>query len=143
MVGAVERDDAGPARLEQRGAERDLDRVLAGDAELRGPGQRRAEARRHLRVGEVAERVHDLLLAPRREDPRVAMTERRDAEAARQVEQLAPVGERDPAALGLAQITEPAEHSGRRVARAIVPAIAGFSCRRRSEYSYHCSPYGT
>ena len=29
------------------------------------------------------------------------------------------------------------------VARAIVPAIAGFSCRRRSEYAYHCSPNGT
>ena len=29
------------------------------------------------------------------------------------------------------------------VARAIVPAMAGFSCKRLSEYWYHCSPNGT
>ena len=29
------------------------------------------------------------------------------------------------------------------VALAITPAIRGFSCSRRSEYSYHCCPYGT
>ena len=40
VVRAVEGDDAGPAGGEQRGAQRDLDRVLARDAELRGPRQR-------------------------------------------------------------------------------------------------------
>ena len=91
VVRAVEGDDARPPGREVRGAQRDLDRVLAGDAELRRPRQRGAEPHRHLRVGEVAERVHDLLRAPRLEDARVAVAERRDAEAAGEVEQLAPV----------------------------------------------------
>ena len=134
VVGAVERDDARPPGREQRRPERDLDRVLAGDAELRRPRQRLAQAHRHLRVGEVAERVHDLLLAPRLEDARVAVAERRDAEAAGQVEQLAPVGERDAAALGpRPDHFAPSRRTRPTVALAIVPAIAGFSCRRRSE----------
>ena len=143
VVGAVERDDARPAGREQRRAQRDLDRVLAGDAELRRPRQRLAQPHGHLRVGEVAERVHDLLLAPRLEDARVAVTERRDAEAAGQVEQLAPVGERDAAALGARPDHSRRPRTRPTVAFAIVPAIAGFSCSRRSEYSYHCSPNGT
>ena len=133
VIGAVERDDARPARREQRRPERDLDRVLARHAELRGPRQRLAQAHSHLGVGQIPEGVHDLLLAPRLEDARVAVAERRDPEPSRQVEQLAPVGERDAAALGarpdhrLSRRTRPA------VAFAIVPAIAGFSCSRRSE----------
>ena len=113
---------------------RDLDRVLTRHAELRGPRQRLAQAHCHLGVGEVAERVHDLLLAPRLEDARVAVPERRHAEAAREVEQLAPVGERDAAALGpRPDHREPSRSTRPAVARAIVPAIAGFSCSRRTE----------
>ena len=134
MVSAFERDDARLPGGEQRGAERDLDRVLPADAELRRPRQRLAQAHRHLGVGEIAERVHDLLLAPGLEDARIAVTERRDAEAAGEIEELAPVGERDAAALG----PRPDHRGPRRrtrpaVALAIVPAIAGFSCSRRSE----------
>ena len=43
MVGAFEGEDARLAGRDQRGAKRDLDRVLAGDAELGGPGQAPAE----------------------------------------------------------------------------------------------------
>ena len=50
MVGALEGEDARLARREQRGAERDLDRVLAGNAQLRRPGQPPAELDGHLRV---------------------------------------------------------------------------------------------
>jgi hypothetical protein len=78
--------------------------------------------------------VHDLLLAPRLEDARVAVPERSHAEAAREVEQLAPVGERHAAALGARpDHREPRCSTRPAVALAIVPAIAGFSCSRRSE----------
>ena len=78
--------------------------------------------------------MHDLLLAPGLEDARVAVTERRDAEAAGEVEQLAPVRERDPAALGpRPDHRAPSRRTRPAVAFAIVPAIAGFSCSRRSE----------
>ena len=122
------------AGREMRRPERDLDRILAGDPELRRPGQRLAQPHRHLGVGEVAERVHDRLRLPCLEDAGVPVAERRDPEAAAQVEQLSPVGERDPAALRPGP-----DHgrSGRRtrpaVARATVPAMAGFSWSRRSE----------
>src|SRR6266508_5509483 len=43
VVRAVERDDARLAGRKQRRAQRDLDRVLTGDAELGGPRQRVAE----------------------------------------------------------------------------------------------------
>ena len=45
--------------------------------------------------------MNDLLLLPGLEDPPVAVTEGRHAEAAGQVEQLAAVGERDATAFGL------------------------------------------
>jgi hypothetical protein len=102
VVGAVERHDSGPSGCEQRRSQRDLDRVLSRDAELGRPRERLAQPHRHLGVGKVAERVHDLLLAPRLEDARVAVAERGDAEAAGQVEQLAAVRERDAAAFGTA-----------------------------------------
>jgi hypothetical protein len=134
VVGALEGDDPRPPGRQQRGAQRDLDRVLAGHAELRRPRQRLAQAHRHLGSGEIAERVHDLLFAPGLEDPRVPMPERRDAEASGEVEQLTPVGERDAAALGARpDHREPRCNTRPAVARAIVPAIAGFSCNRRTE----------
>ena len=62
------------------------------------------------------------------------MAERRDPETAGQVEQLAPVGERDAAALGSRpDHFAPSRRTRPAVAFAIVPAIAGFSCSRRSE----------
>ena len=134
MIRAVERDDARPPGCEQRRPQRDLDRVLPRHAELRRPRQRLAQAHRHLGVGEIAERVHDLLLPPGLEDAGIAVAERRDAEAARQVEELAPVGERDAAALGpRPDHRAPSRRTRPAVAFAIVPAIAGFSCSRRSE----------
>ena len=134
VIRPLERDDARPAGGEQRRPQRDLDRVLAGHAELRRPRQRLAQPHGHLGVGQVAERVHDLLLPPGLEDPRIAVPERRDPEAAGQVEQLAPVGERDAAALGSRpDHFAPSRRTRPAVAFAIVPAIAGFSCSRRSE----------
>src|SRR3954451_18691538 len=76
VVGALERDDSVATRRELRRAQRDLDRVFAGDAELRGPRQRVTQLLRDLRVREIAERVHDLLALPCFEDARVAMAER-------------------------------------------------------------------
>src|SRR5689334_21051715 len=143
VVGAVERDDAVPARREPRGAERDLDRVLPRHTELRRPGQRVAQAHGHLGVGEVAERVDDRLRPPRLEDARIAMAERGDAEAAGQVEQLAAVGERDATAFRPRPDHRVIRNRRPTVERAIVPAIAGFSWSRRSEYWYQCSPNGT
>src|SRR5581483_567827 len=142
VVGALEGDDSRAAGGEMGRPEGDLDRVLAGDAELRRTRQRATEALRHLRLGEVAERVDDRLLAPRGEDPRVAVAERGHAEAAGEVEQLATVRERHTAPF---RVRPDHERPSTRptVARAIVPAIAGFSCSRRSEYSYQWRPNGT
>ena len=99
MVGAREADDPGPTRVQQRSPKRDLDRVLAGDAELRRVRQTRAQLRGHRRVGEVAERVDHRLCAPRLEDPRAPVPERGDAEAAGEVEVLVAVGVDDAAPL--------------------------------------------
>ncbi len=133
MVGAVEGDDPRPPRREKRRAERDLDRVLPRHAELRRPRERLPQPHRDLGVGEIPERVHDLLLAPCLEDARVAVPERGDAEAAGEIEQLAPVRERDAAALGACPDHRERPSIRPAVARAIVPAMAGFSCSRRSE----------
>ncbi len=76
-------------------------------------------------------------------DARVAVAECGDAEARGEVEQLAAVGQRDAAALGFAPDHASRPSTRPTAARAIVPAIAGFSCNRRSEYAYHCSPNGT
>ena len=82
--------------------------------------------------------MHDVLLAPGLEDAWIAMAERRDTEASAQVEQLAAVREGDAAALGVAPGRPAPRHDRPKtrptVARATVPAIAGFSCRRRNEY---------
>ena len=77
--------------------------------------------------------MYDLLLTPCLEDARVPVPERRNAEAAGEVEELAPVGERDAAALGPRPDHRERPSIRPAVARAIVPAIAGFSCSRRSE----------
>jgi SAM-dependent methyltransferase len=50
---------------------------------------------------------------------------------------------RVPAAAPSTPRAQPRPTARPSVARAIVPAIAGFSCNRRSEYPYQCSPYGT
>jgi hypothetical protein len=89
VIRAVERDDAWTAGREQRGAQRDLNGVLAGHAELGRLRQRLAQALRHLCFGEVAERVHDRLLGPRANDARVAVAKRSDAEAGGEVDELA------------------------------------------------------
>ncbi len=101
MVGAFEGENPRLARREQGGAERDLDRVLAGHPELRRPGQTLAEIHRHLRVGQIAERVHDRLSAPGLEDLRIPVPEHGDPEAAGEVEVLPAVGVDDAAALSL------------------------------------------
>jgi hypothetical protein len=100
VVRAAEGDDPGPPRREQRRPQRDLDRVLAADAELRRPGQPPAQRDRHLRLGEVAERVDDRLLRDRRHDAGIAMAERGDAEAGGEVDVLASLGVPDARALG-------------------------------------------
>ena len=98
----------------------------------RGSASRRLHG--DLGIRKIAERMHDFLLTPRFEDARVAVSERGDAEAAREVEKLAPVVERDAAALGLRpDHDEPRRRTRPAVAFAIVPAIAGFSCNRRNE----------
>jgi hypothetical protein len=99
VVRAVEGDDARLARREQRGAERDLDGVLARDAELPRPRQRLTQPLRHLGLGEITERVHDRSVRDRRADVRIAVAERGDAEAGGQVDVLAPVLVPDAAAL--------------------------------------------
>ncbi len=100
MVRAVERDDSRLAGREQCGAQGDLDGVLAGDAELRGPGERVAEPLSHFCLCQVAERMNDRGVVDRLDDARIAMPERRDAEAPGQVDELAPVRVPDAAALG-------------------------------------------
>ncbi len=100
VIRAVEGDDPGPAGGEQRRAEGDLDGVLARDAEPRRPRQRLPQPHRRLRLGEVAERVRDGRPRERLGDARVAVAERGDAEAAREVEVLAALRVPDPAALG-------------------------------------------
>ena len=90
MVGAVEGDDPRLPRREQCGAKPDLDRVLPGHAELRRQRQPLAEPRRHRRLGQIAQRVHHLLLCDRRLDARVPVPQHRDAEPRGQVEVLAP-----------------------------------------------------
>ena len=99
MVRAVEGDDARAAGREQRRPQPDLDRVLARDAEL-ARAQPLAQRCRDRRVGEVTERVDDGLRRPRRRDQRIAVPQRGDAEARREVEVLAPVVVPDAAALG-------------------------------------------
>src|SRR3954449_10800523 len=69
-------------------------------AQLRGPGKPPPELRRHLRIGEVAEGVRDRSRRDSLHDPRVPVPERRDAEAAREVEVLAPARVPDAAPLG-------------------------------------------
>jgi hypothetical protein len=137
VVGAVERHDARLPRREQRRAQRDLDRVLTGDAEARGPRQPLAQADDDLRLGEIPQRVHHLLLGPGREDLRIPVAERCDAEARREVEVLAAVGVDDPATLRRPpDQAEPLRRSGSRrlsVSAAMYPAIFGFSWRRRIE----------
>jgi hypothetical protein len=99
VVGPVEGDDPRLAGREQRRAQPDLDRVLAGDAELRGP-EPLPQRSRHRRIREVAQRVHDRLCGPRRRDQRAPVPERRDAESAREIEVLSPVPIPDAAPLG-------------------------------------------
>ena len=99
MVGALEREDPRLAGREQRRAERDLDRILAGDRELGGPGQPAPQLGRHLGLGQIAERVYDPLLPPGLEDSGIAMSERSDPEAAGEVKVLAPVAVDDAATL--------------------------------------------
>ena len=100
MVRAVERNDARLAGREQRGAQRDLDRVLARDTELGRPRQRIPEPLCDFRLRQITECVRDGRLGDRCRDLRIAVTERRDPEAAGQVDVLASLGVPDAAALG-------------------------------------------
>jgi hypothetical protein len=106
VVGALEGDQARSPGDEEGGAERDLDRVLAGDAEERSTLLGREplpERSGDVGLGEIAERV-DAPLGLVRDggrDIRIPVAERGDAEAGRQVEVLAPVGVDDAATLGL------------------------------------------
>jgi hypothetical protein len=106
VVGALEGDDAGLAGDDEGRPERDLDRVLARDAEQRvaaGSRQPLLEGSRDVGLGEIAERVHAAvgLRRDRLADLGVAVAESRDTEAAREVEVLAAVVVDDPAALRL------------------------------------------
>jgi hypothetical protein len=99
VISAVEGDDPRLAGREQRRPQSDLDRVFARDAELRRT-EALAQRRGHRCVGEVAERVHDGLRGPGRRDQPISMAQRRDAEAAREVEVLAAILVPDAAPLG-------------------------------------------
>ena len=99
MVCAVEGDDPGFARGEQRGAQCDLHSVLSRHAELRRPRQRISKPTRDVGLGEIAERMRDGCRGDCLHHPRVAMTQRRDAEAGREVDVLAPVLVPDAASL--------------------------------------------
>jgi hypothetical protein len=99
VICAVEGDDAGTAGGEVSRSQRDLDRVLASDAELGRPREPAAELPRDLRVGEIAQRMRDGRRRDGRHDPRVPVAERRDPEAAGEVEVLAPLLVPDAAAL--------------------------------------------
>jgi hypothetical protein len=101
VIRAVERDEPRPAGRKQCGAQRNLDRILTGDAELRGPRERLAEPLGDLRLGQVAERMNDGRRCDRFRDPRIPMAERRHSEAAGQVDELVPVRVPDAAAFGL------------------------------------------
>ena len=101
MVGAFEGEDPRLAGREQRGPKRDLDRVLTRDAELRWAGQPSTELDGDLSLREIAERVHDPLGAPGREDLRIPVPERSDSEAGGEVEVFPAVGVDDAAAFRL------------------------------------------
>jgi hypothetical protein len=73
VVRPVEGNDPRLAGRKQRRAQRDLDRVLAGDAELGRPRQCVAEPLRDFRLGQVAERVHDGRFGDRCRDLRIAV----------------------------------------------------------------------
>jgi hypothetical protein len=98
VVGAVERDDHRAPGSEQRRAERDLDGVLACDAELRRPRQPPPQPCGRLGIREIAERVRHRRGGDRLHHARVSVPERGDAEAAGEVEVLAPVLVPDAAA---------------------------------------------
>ena len=100
MVRAVEGDDPRLAGVEERGAQRDLDRVRAGDAELGRTAESLTKPDRDLRLGQVAEGVRHRLLRQGGADLRIRVAERGDAEPAGKVEVLAPVLVPDPAAVG-------------------------------------------
>ena len=101
MVGTVERDDARLAGREQRRAQCDLDRVLTRDSKLRRPRQRLTELLGDLRLRQVAERMNDGSRGDRLQHVWIPMTQRRDTEAAGQVDVLASVRVPDAAAFGL------------------------------------------
>ena len=106
MVRASEGDDSRAAGHEQRRPQGDLDRVLPGDAEhdlTPFAGESRAQLRSHVRLGEVAERVHAAIRLGTngRLDLGAPMTECGHPEASREVDVAAPVGVDDAAALCL------------------------------------------
>jgi len=100
VIGVVERNDAALAGGEQRCSQCDLDSVGTGDPELRGPRQTLSKLRGDRGVRKIAERMCDGSRGDRRHHVRIAMTESGNAEAAGQVEILAPVRVPDAAALG-------------------------------------------
>ena len=106
VVGARESDDSRSAGHQQRRPKGDLDRVLPGDAEhdLAPPAaETLAQLGRHVRLGEVSERVHAAIrLCPNRGlDLGAPMAECGDAEASGEVDVAASVGVDDAAALCL------------------------------------------
>ena len=100
VVRAVERDDARLAGREQRRAQCDLDRVLTRDSKLRRPRQRLTELLGDLRLRQVAERMNDRSRGDRLQHVWIPMAQRRDTEAAGQVDVLASDRVPDAAAFG-------------------------------------------
>ncbi len=100
MIGALEGHDTGLARCQKRRPERNLHRVLAAQAELGRARQRVPQADGRLGLGQIAQRVHHPLLADRRHHAGIAMPQRRDAEAGREIEVLAPLAVGDAATPG-------------------------------------------
>src|SRR4029453_1350400 len=128
-----------PPGDEQARAKRDLDGILAGDAQDDLPPaltQPSPQLGCDVGLRQVAERVDAAgrLIDDRSDYLGVPVAERGDPEAAGQVDVLAAIRVDDSAALGLG----PDQGFNRlSVSTAIYPAIFGFSCSRRSEYSYH------
>ena len=106
MVGRIEGDDSRLAGNEKRGAKRDLDCVLSSHPQHRfvtPQAEPAANFGGHIGFCEVPEGVDAAvcLRRDRRDDIGVPVPERGHAEAAREVEVLAPLDVDDPATLRL------------------------------------------
>jgi hypothetical protein len=131
VVRTLERDDPRLAGRKQRRAQRDLNRVLPGDAELRGPRQAATQLAGDGSIGEVSERMRDRRCCDRLHDAGIAVSEHGDAEPGRKVKVFAAVLVPDATAFGAGPDQTPAPlrrpTSRPSVSAAMYPASFGFS----------------